>query len=191
VAAGRRRTLAKELGDRATFERRTFLLLPGSGQRPVYDEYVISHRIAARRNAPELAFAVPQVGHPYPRSSLPAALLAQLVQKAEPAKLEALEEELYRSVFVRLEDVADPAVLKRCAPSVGLDEALVARALDDEELVAQAKAEHIEAAEHGISGIPALLVPGQEPIVGAVPLDVYRAAVGLIPPTARRGRRIG
>lgn len=191
MAAGRRRAVQRELGDRATFERRTFLLLPGWEQRPVYDAYVISHRLAAKRAAPELPFTIPEEGAPYPRSSLPAALLAQHVQRTAPAKLDALEEQLYRSVFERLEDVADRGVLARAAETAGLAASVVDAALADRELVTQAKAEHLEAEEHGITGIPALLVPGRGPIVGAVPLDVYREALGLAPATGRsRGRRI-
>ena len=67
--------MAREVGDAVAFERRAFLLLPGEGQRPVYDEYVISHRRRAAEMAPELGFAIPQPGHPYPRSSLPAQLV--------------------------------------------------------------------------------------------------------------------
>src|SRR6185295_19878532 len=111
IAAGRRRQVAREFPE-VTFERRTFLLLPGWGQRPTYDEYIRSHRIAAKQ-ASGLPFAIPEVGAPYPKSSLPPALLAMHAQKVAPDRLETLEEELYRSAFERLEDVADPAVLRR------------------------------------------------------------------------------
>ena len=50
-AAGRRRTVAAELAGRVTFARRSFLLMPGFGQRPVYDDYVIRHRRAAAGRA--------------------------------------------------------------------------------------------------------------------------------------------
>jgi predicted DsbA family dithiol-disulfide isomerase len=179
VAAGRRHAVQKELGAKATFERRTFLLLPGWEQRPTYDTYVISHRLAAKRAAPELPFAIPDVGHPYPKSSLPAQLVAMHVQKTVPGKLDVLEDGLYRAVFATLEDVADPAVLRRVAEKAGVAAREVDLALADPELKRQAMAEHIEAEEHGINGIPALLVPGHAPIVGAVPLDVYKDALSI------------
>ncbi len=177
MATGRRRTVARELGDRATFSRRTFLLLPGVGQRPVHDDYVIAHRRAAAQQAPELGFAIPRRGQPYPRSSLPAQLVAQRVQATDPQRVEALEDALFRSVFVDLADVADREVLRGCARAAGVDEDEVDAALGDEALVDQALREHEAALDHGISGIPALLLPGQPPIVGAVPTETYRAAL--------------
>lgn len=169
--------MARELGDRATFSRRTFLLLPGEGQRPVYDDYVISHRRAAAQQAPALGFAIPRRGQPYPRSSLPPQLLAQRVQAWHPERVEALEDALFRAVFVDLADVADPDVLRACARAAGVDEADVDDALKDEALVEQALREHEEAMDRGISGIPALLVPGQPPLVGAVPPERYAEAL--------------
>lgn len=169
--------MAQELGDRATFSRRTFLLLPGVGERPVHDDYVISHRRAAARQAPELGFAIPRPGQPYPRSSLPAQLLAQRVQATAPARLEALEDALFGAVFVDLADVADPEVLRGCARQAGVDADEVDRALGDPALVTQALREHEAALRHGINGIPALLVPGHTSISGAVPVETYRAAL--------------
>lgn len=143
----------------------------------MYDDYVIAHRRAAAERAPELGFAVPRPGQPYPRSSLPPQLLAQRVQAVAPARLEALEDALFRAVLVDLADVADPDVLRGCARAAGVPEDEVAAALGDEALVQQAAREHAEAVARGITGIPALLVPGQPPLVGAVPVETYRAAL--------------
>lgn len=177
MATGRRRSVARDLEGQLSFERRSFLLLPGVGERPVYDDYVISHRRAAARQAPELGFAIPERGHPYPRSSVPAQLLAQHVQATDPERLEALEDALFRAVFVDLADIAEPDVLRRAARAAAVPEAAVDRALGDRPLLDQAAREHEEALEHGITGIPALLVPGQPPLVGAVPAETYRAAL--------------
>lgn len=177
MAAGRRRAVQRELGDPARFVRRAFLLLPGTGQRPVYDDYVISHRVAAARQAPELGFALPRRGQPYPASSLPPQLLALRVGDVAPGRLDALEEALYRAVFVGLLDVADPEVLRRCAREAGVDPDEVDHALGEPDLVDRALAEHHEAMSRGISGIPALLPTGGAPIVGAVPVEVYRDAL--------------
>ncbi len=181
MAAGRRRAAAREAAGRVTFERRSFLLMPGFGERPTYDEYVIRHRVAAAREAPELGFAIPEKGAPYPRSSLPPQLLALRVQRAAPDRLDSLEEELYRSVFVRLEDVADPAVLERCATTAAVPDARaeVEGALADPALREQAFRVHTAAIDRQIFGIPAVLVPGVRPIVGAVPAATYRAALEL------------
>lgn len=177
MATGGRREVERELAGRARFRRRSFLLLPGVGERPVYDDYVIAHRRAARERAPALGFAIPRRGQPYPASSVPAQWVATHVQDVAPDRLGALEDALYRAVFVDLADVADPDVLRGAARAAGLAEAVVDDALRDRSLLARVAREHEEALEHGITGIPALLVPGQAPLVGAVPVERYREAL--------------
>ena len=76
MAAGRRREVEREFEGRVRFERRAYLLMPQEGSRPAYDDYVIAHRVRAAEMLPELKFAIPRVGAPYPRSSWPAQLVA-------------------------------------------------------------------------------------------------------------------
>ncbi|MEM7200135.1 MAG: DsbA family protein [Planctomycetota bacterium] len=174
MAAGRRREIANELDGRVRWVRRTFLLLPGVGQRPEYDDYVIRHRRLAAQRAPELGFVIPELGHPYPGSSLPAQQLAMHVEATWPERQTALEDALYRATFTELADLADPEVLRRCARAARVPETGVEVALRDPALAARAHEEHREAAAHGITGIPALVVPGHAPMVGAVPAARYR-----------------
>ena len=176
MAAGRRRILARELEGKVEFLRRAYLLLPGEGQRPACDEYVVSHRVRAREMEPELAFAVPQVGQSYPRSSVPAQVIAAAVQDEHPGKLEAIEDQLFGAMFRELRDISDPEELRACARGAGVPEELVGRALADASLRERVFAEHQEALEEGVRGIPALVVPGYAPITGAVPLDLMRRA---------------
>ena len=178
MAAGRRRTLARELAGKLEFVRRVYLLLPGEGQRPAYDEYVVSHRVRAAQMNPDLGFAVPTVGEKYPRSSVPAQLVAAAVQEEQPDRLEALEDALFGSMFRELRDISDPAELRACARTAGVGEALVERALADPGLRDRVFAEHQEALDAGVQGIPALVVPGYAPVTGAIPLDVLRRAFG-------------
>jgi predicted DsbA family dithiol-disulfide isomerase len=177
VAAGRRRTVEEEFRGRLRFERRTFLLAPRDGQRPAYDEYVVSHRVRAAQLAPELGFAIPRVGMPYPRSSWPAQLLAMRVNDLRHPRLAALEDQLFGAMFRELADISDPAVLRRCAVAAGVPPEDVDLAQDDAGLKERARREHAEAQEEGIDGIPGLLVPGLPPISGAVPVDLYRRAL--------------
>lgn len=177
MAAGRRRDVLRELAGRVRATRKSFLLLPGVGQRPVYDDYVIGHRVHAAQQAPELGFAIPRPGQPYPSSSLPAQRLARLVQDEVPERIEPLEDALFRAAFVALADIGDADVLRGCARDAALDETLVDRALADESLVERVLAEHREAVALGIQGIPALHVPGRPPVTGAVPTFVLRRAL--------------
>jgi len=178
VAAGRRQQLARELEGRVSFERRAYLLLPGEGQRPAYDDYVISHRKRAAEMEPALGFAIPEVGRPYPRSSVPAQCLAAAAAEEHPDRMEALEDSLFRAMFVDLSDISSPEVLAGCArkAEIGNPEAFVERALGDDSFRDRVFAEHEEALGEGVRGIPALLVPDYAPITGAVPLEALRRA---------------
>lgn len=177
MAAGRRRAVLGAFAGRVRASRRSFLLLPGVGQRAAYDEYVIQHRQLAAARAPELGFTIPRLGQPYPRSSLPAQQLALRVQAALPERLEPLEDALFHAAFTELADLADAQVLRTCAGRAGVPEAEVELALADDALASQAFREHQQALELGVQGIPALVLPGSEPITGAVPADVYRSAL--------------
>ncbi|HWE23789.1 MAG TPA: DsbA family protein [Myxococcales bacterium] len=176
MAAGRRRTLAQELKGEVEFVRRAYLLLAGEGQRPAYDEYVVSHRVRAAQMNPELGFAIPKVGQKYPRSSVPAQVVAAAVEDEHPERLEAIEDQLFGAMFRELRDVSDPTELGKCAQAAGVPEALVDRALADRALRDRVFAQHQEALDEGVQGVPALLVPGYAPVTGAVPLDALRRA---------------
>jgi predicted DsbA family dithiol-disulfide isomerase len=176
VAAGRRRTLSRELQGKVAFDRRAYLLLPGEGQRPAYDEYVVSHRVRAAQMNPDLGFAIPRVGQKYPRSSVPAQVVAAAVQEEHPDRLEALEDQLFGAMFRELRDVSDPAELRKIAHAAGVPEAIVDRALADPALRDRVLAQHQEALDEGVQGVPALVIPGYAPVTGAIPLDVLRRA---------------
>lgn len=187
MAAGRRRSIEEEFRGRVRFERRSFVLVPLEGQRPAYDDYVVAHRVRAAQLAPELGFAIPKVGDPYPRSSWGSQLLALRVNELYPARLPALEDQLFGAMFRELADISDPAVLRRCAEAAAIDSAEVDLALADRELKRRALREHAEAQEEGVQGIPALAVPGLPPISGAVPVEVYRRALQMGLELARSG----
>ena len=177
MAAGRRRTLERELAGKVQFDRRAYLLLPGEGQRPTYDEYVVSHRVRAAEMMPELGFAIPKVGQKYPRSSVPAQLVAAAVQDEQPERLVAMEDQLFGAMFRELRDISDPKVLREIARATGIPEAEVDAAIDSSRLRHRAAAEHDEGEAAGITGIPALVIPGLPPITGAVPIETYRQAL--------------
>ncbi len=177
MAAGRRREVEREFEGRVRFERRTYLLMPHEGSRPAYDDYVVSHRVRAAEMLPELKFAIPKVGAPYPKSSWPAQLVAISTARDFPDRLPALEDALFGAMFRELRDLADARILRGCARESGIPESLVDEALADPLLRKQARREHLEGEKEGLQGIPALVLPGLPPITGAVPVDFYRRAL--------------
>jgi predicted DsbA family dithiol-disulfide isomerase len=159
------------------FLRRAYLLVSRDGQRPLYDDYVISHRVRAAQMLPQLGFAIPQPGTKYPSSSWNAQLLAMRVSDVFPERLDALEDAIFGAMFRELRDVSDPAILRECARAAGVPEAEVDEAVASSALRERASAEHEEGEDAGISGIPAVLVSDLPPIMGAVPADMYRQAL--------------
>jgi hypothetical protein len=166
--------------------RRAFILVPPGRGRDVFDDYVLRHRAMAARQEPGARFDLPASGSPYPASSLP----AQIVQKGADLRLpdhaDALELALFEAFFGRSEDVSDPDILSRAAAAAGIDPDQARGFLADAEIEEVVWREHRQAVEQlGITGIPTVLVPGQPPIVGAVPADFYREALR----AALEGRR--
>jgi len=159
------------------FERRAYLLVPRDGQRPAYDDYIISHRMRAAQMMPGLGFAIPKLGQKYPSSSWNAQLLAMRVADVMSERLGALEDALFGAMFRELRDISDPSVLRDVARKAGVPEVEVDTALADPDLRERAHAEHLEGEEAGLTGVPALVISDQPPITGAVPADMYRQAL--------------
>ena len=162
---------------RVRFLRRAYLLVSRDGQRPVYDDYVIAHRVRAAQMLPELRFAIPKAGQKYPSSSWNAQLVAMRVAAVAPDRVDTLEDAVFGAMFRELRDISDPAVLRDCCRSVGVPEEEVETAIESEELRERAMAEHEEGEDAGVTAIPALVIPNLPPITGAVPVDMYRQAL--------------
>jgi predicted DsbA family dithiol-disulfide isomerase len=167
----------QELADRVRFERRAYLLVPREGQRPSYDDYIIGNRVRAAQMLPELGFAIPVRGQKYPSSSWNPQLFAMRVAESSPERLPAIEDALFGAMFRELRDISDPKVLREIARATGTPEAEVDAAIDSSRLRHRAAAEHDEGEAAGITGIPALVIPGLPPITGAVPIETYRQAL--------------
>jgi predicted DsbA family dithiol-disulfide isomerase len=84
---------------------------------------------------------------------------------------------LFEAFFGRTEDIGDPEVLGRIAASTGLDPSPLRAALAESRYRPMVLQEHLEATDQGIRGVPAILIPGQAPIVGAVPYPDLKRAV--------------
>jgi predicted DsbA family dithiol-disulfide isomerase len=146
------------------------VLRPEEQADRVFTEYHRTHRRAAADQDPDApVFHLPVAGDRYPRSSWPALEAAAWARATDPGRFSAFDLSLFEAFFGRSEDVSDPALLARLARTVGLDGAGLAEALAQHRYRPRVREEHLEAVGLGIHGIPAFLVPGAPPIVGAVP----------------------
>lgn len=157
---------------------RNFILVPEDRADRTFTDYHRAHRHAAGvQDADAPLFQIPAVGQRYPRSSLPALEAATWVREEQPPLFPTLALALFEAFFSRTEDISDVQVLARIAASVGLDPEALRGALQSGHYRPIVLREHLEATDRGIHGIPTVLIPGEAPIVGAVPYADLKCAV--------------
>ncbi|YCK37797.1 DsbA family oxidoreductase [Actinomadura sp. ATCC 39365] len=71
-------------------------------------------------------------------------------------------------------NVADAEVLRRLAGQAGLDDAEVRAVLAGDEHAEQVRADRRRAAEHGVTGVPSLVIDGRPPVSGVQPVADLR-----------------
>ena len=176
LAAHRLAALEAEQGGALELEWKSFLLRP----RPEpgrdllkFVRYTQSWlRPAAEPGAPR--FQVWESSEGPPTHSIPAHVVARAARRHGPLLARALHERLLRAYFEQSRDISREPVLRALWQEAGLP-AEAFEACADPELVRETLADHNQAVELGITGVPAVRVPGSEAFVmGAQPLDVYR-----------------
>jgi predicted DsbA family dithiol-disulfide isomerase len=159
-------------------ETRSFVLVPEERGDRVFADYHLMHRRAAgQQDADAPRFAVPPVGSPYPRWSLPALEAAAWAREAASDRFDAFDLGLFEAFFGRSEDLSDPDVLAAVAAGAALDADRLRQALRERRYRPQVLAEHLEAVGLGIHAIPAVVLPDRPPVVGAVPYAELERAV--------------
>lgn len=157
---------------------RNFILVPEDRADRAFTDYHRAHRQAAgAQDTDSPVFQIPAVGQRYPRSSLPALEAATWAREAHPGLFPDFDLALFEAFFGRTEDISDPGVLARIGASVGLDPSALRAALTAGHSRPVVWREYLEATDQGIHGIPTLLIPGQAPIVGAIPYAELKRAV--------------
>jgi predicted DsbA family dithiol-disulfide isomerase len=105
---------------------------------------------------------------------------ATWVWDAYPDRFPVFDLLLFEAFFGRTEDIGDPEVLCRLAGQCGLDVAACSEVLREGTYRDRVLAEYHEAVGLGIRGIPAVVLPGRSPIVGAVLYPDLRGAVDAV-----------
>lgn len=171
----RLRRLEREKGDLVDVAWRSFLLRPRpdpSRTLEKFREYTKSWlRPAADLEAGH--FRVWQGDAGPPSHSIPPHLVAKAAQTLGDEAFRRVHEALLHAYFHDNRDITDGATLRSIWGECGLPAAEFARR-EDPELLRQVVAEHNEALEHGVTGVPAVRVEGGDGvIVGAHPYDLY------------------
>jgi predicted DsbA family dithiol-disulfide isomerase len=171
----RLRELLRDAHPGVTLHHKAFLLRPEENPQARFTAYHLQHRQAARQLT-GLEFRVPQVGDPYPRSSLPALAAAKWVAARDPERFSLFDLALFEAFFGETKDIGDPEVLAEVARSVGISDPGLREALRDRTYEDAVWNDHREAMERDIHSIPTVVI-GDTVISGAVPIGEYRTAL--------------
>jgi len=179
-AAVRLETLQQELGDALEIEWRAYLLRPAprpAGQGPEELERFVRYTQSWLRPAAEPhagTFRVWESSAGPPSHSVPAHLVAKAAERLGRASFDALHGRLLRAYFADSRDVSERATLEAVWREAGLPPEAF-QAVDDPALLRQVLAEHDDALEQGVTGVPAARLEGQDALLlGALPLETYR-----------------
>jgi predicted DsbA family dithiol-disulfide isomerase len=179
-ASVRLEKLQQELGAALEIDWRAYLLRPaprpaGEGAREL--ERFVRYTQSWLRPAAEPdsgSFRVWETSAGPPSHSVPAHLAAKAARRLGPAAFRALHGRLLSAYFAENRDVSERATLEALWREAGLAPGEFA-AIDDPALLREVLAEHADALEHGVTGVPAARLEGQDAVlVGALPLETYR-----------------
>ncbi len=173
----RLRRLEDEFQGDLRLEFRSFLLRPAPGAIPrdlaKFREYTKSWmRPAADDDAPEFRVWATEEGPP--SHSVPPHLVAKAAAELGDAAFHAMHDRLLRAYFTENRDISRPETLAALWNECGLDPKAFGRA-GEQDVLEKVIAEHNEATEIGVNGVPAVRIDGNDAAaVGAQPLELYR-----------------
>ena len=176
VAATRLSALEREFEGALVLRWKSYLLRP----RPEpgrdlekFRRYTQSWQRAADEE-PAARFQVWSSDEGPPTHSVPAHLVAKAAAELGPQAFESIHERLLRAYFEESRDISRPETLAALWREASLPEAALARA-DEPELLRRVLAEHEEAMQLGVGGVPAVRLAGSDvAITGAQPIEGYR-----------------
>jgi len=176
LGAARVRRLEREFGDALEVEWRAFLLRPAPDPARTLERfrtYTQSWlRPAAEPDAPEFQPWATSEGPP--THSIPAHLAAKAAAAIGPEAFRAVHERLLAAYFAENRDITSAETLRALWRELGLPDDAFAIAGAPETRGA-VLAEHRDALERGVNGVPALMLVGNDvPTLGAMPYETYR-----------------
>jgi len=175
-ASVRLQRLREEFGDELQIEWRSYLLRARPDSQRDLEKFRRYTRSWLTPGAEEDSgdFRVWEGDAGPPSHSVPPQLVAKAAaQLGEPA-FEAMHERLLRAYFSENRDISDTHTLRALWSEVGLPAFEFERS-QDPALSRLVLEQHREAVESGVTGVPAVRLAGQDPvIVGAHPSELYR-----------------
>lgn len=172
----RLRRLEDEFGGALVVSWRSFLLRPQPDPRRTLEKFraYTQSWLRAAADPDGGTFSVWRTDAGPPSHSVPPHLVAKAAARLGAAPFARLHDALLRAYFTDNRDITDAATLRAIWGECGLPPARFDDSADPA-LLRQVMAEHNEAVELGVTGVPAVRVDGTDlMVVGAQPLETYR-----------------
>jgi predicted DsbA family dithiol-disulfide isomerase len=172
----RLRRLKEEFADRLQVQWRSFLLRARPDPSVTLERFRAYTQSWLRPAAdPDGGtFRVWQSEEGPPSHSVPPHLVAKAAATLGEEAFESLHERLLQAYFAENRDITNGETLAVLWREAGLPESEFARSADPA-LLQETIAQHNEAVGVGVTGVPAVRMDGQQPvIIGAQPLELYR-----------------
>ena len=172
----RLRRIEEEFGERVQIVWRSFLLRPEPVPGRTLEQFraYTQSWLRPAAGADAGTFRVWQTDAGPPSHSIPPHLAAKAAAAVGRAAFQRLHESLLHAYFADNRDITDRETLRALWREADLPEAAFAR-IDDSALMKAVLAEHCEALEIGVTGVPAVRQEGTgSAIVGAHPIELYR-----------------
>ena len=175
-AAVRLERLETEFGDQVELEWRPYLLRPRPGSSRDLEKFRAYTRSWTRPAAePESGeFRVWEGETPPPTHSLPPHCVAKAAAEISSQAFRDIHARLLQAYFAHNRDISAEATLREVWSEAGLEAAAFERSLDPE-LARRVVRQFGEAQEHGVTGVPAIRLEGNDAVVvGAHPYELYQ-----------------
>lgn len=171
--------LKHEFGDLLQVEWRAFLLRPKPEERTLaqFRSYT-EHWSRPASLEPGCTFGQ-WTDNPPPSHSVPSALAGKAAASFGADAFDAFKQRALETYFRDCRTISDRDVLVDVAGAAGIDQAEFARRVDDDAraFAEQVIADHNEAVECGITGVPAVVVNREHLLTGALEVEQYRKVI--------------
>jgi predicted DsbA family dithiol-disulfide isomerase len=157
---------------------KSFLLRPEPRQVPLeeFKKYTESWRRPADMEE-EAVFRVWSTDEGPPSHSIPPHVAAKAAASLGPEAFEKVHERLMRAYFTENRNITDTKVLHELWENLGLAREVLEKA-DNPEMLKEIFAEHNEAINHGVNGVPAIRMEGVPGVLtGVQDEEVYRRLI--------------
>ena len=178
MAAVRLQKLREEYDDTLTIDWKSFPLIPGVLQNRKFSTHSAESWRRADQEEEGVHFKLWNPSMDCPASSMPALEAAKCAESRGKDVFAHFHMALMKAHFEQNRDISDREVLIVLARETGLDVERFASDLDNSSQRGKIVAEYLEAREkYPGFGIPTAVFQDRYPIVGAVPLSVYRRII--------------